>query len=57
MKVSVGQPARSACFNPAGDIIAVGLKNGEFLLLKPTQDSFKIIGRKRDRHKSINDLK
>ncbi|RDD40098.1 Echinoderm microtubule-associated protein-like 6 [Trichoplax sp. H2] len=57
MKANVGQPARSACFNPAGDIVAVGLKNGEFLLLKPTQDSFKIISRKRDRHKSINDLK
>ncbi|XP_012942464.1 echinoderm microtubule-associated protein-like 6 isoform X2 [Aplysia californica] len=47
-------PARSVTFSPDGELIAVGLKTGEFLLLSTT--GLKLWGRKRDRAGSINDI-
>jgi len=42
-------------FSPDGEMIAVGLKNGEFLIL--LANGLKIWGRRRDRAGSINDIK
>lgn len=53
-KLSVG-PACSVSFSCDGDLIAVGLKNGEFLIL--TTDGLKLWGRKRDRSGAINDIR
>ena len=48
-------PARSAAFSPEGDLMAVGMKNGEFILLDCT--NLKILARKRDRGQAIQDLR
>lgn len=53
-KADVGIAARSAAFAPDGSVIAVGLKNGEFLLMKG--DSLEIVARKRDRCSTIHDI-
>ncbi|XP_060573407.1 echinoderm microtubule-associated protein-like 6 [Ruditapes philippinarum] len=53
-KLSVGQ-ARSVGFSPDGEMIAVGLKNGEFLILMAK--GLKVWGRRRDRAGSINDIR
>lgn len=53
-KLSVG-PACSVCFSRDGVLIAVGLKNGEFLIL--TTEALKLCGRKRDRSGAINDIR
>ncbi|KAJ8309461.1 hypothetical protein KUTeg_014335 [Tegillarca granosa] len=52
-KLEVG-PARSVGFSADGDMIAVGLKNGEFIVLQT--NGLKLWGRKRDRSGSINDV-
>lgn len=53
-RMEVGS-ARSASFSPDGDLIAVGLKTGEFILLATA--GFKLWGRKRDRSAPINDIR
>nr|KAG5687806.1 hypothetical protein BaRGS_005436 [Batillaria attramentaria] len=52
-KLEVGA-ARSASFSSDGELIAVGLKTGEFVLL--TTAGLKLWGRKRDRSAPINDI-
>lgn len=47
--------AKSVAFSPDGELIAVGLKTGEFLVLSTT--GLKLWGRKRDRAGSINDIR
>ena len=47
--------ARSVAFSPDGELIAVGLKTGEFMLLSTT--GLKLWGRKRDRGGSITDIR
>ena len=54
-KVTISTAARSVTFSPDGEKLAVGLKNGEFLILKT--ESLEVWARKRDRSKSIQDLK
>ncbi|XP_029642851.1 echinoderm microtubule-associated protein-like 6 [Octopus sinensis] len=53
-KLHVG-PVRAVAYSPAGDLIAVGLKNGEFILLNSEDMNF--WGKKRDRSASVNDLR
>ncbi|KAK7103893.1 echinoderm microtubule-associated protein-like 6 [Littorina saxatilis] len=53
-KLEVGS-AKSAAFSPDGELIAVGLKTGEFVVL--TTAGLKLWGRKRDRSSPINDIK
>ena len=53
-KLSVGL-ARSVAFNQDGEMIAVGLKNGEFMVL--LANGLKVWGKKRDRAGSINDVR
>ncbi|XP_046338524.1 echinoderm microtubule-associated protein-like 6 isoform X1 [Haliotis rufescens] len=52
-KLEVG-PARSVSFSRDGELIAVGLKNGEFLILSK---DLKLWTKKRDRSGSINDIR
>ena len=53
-KLEVGA-ARSASFSSDGELIAVGLKTGEFVVLTAT--GLKLWGRKRDRSAPINDIR
>lgn len=48
-------PAHSASISPDGEMIAVGLKNGGFVIL--TASSFKPWGQRRDRGQCINDVR
>ncbi|XP_064621338.1 echinoderm microtubule-associated protein-like 6 [Lineus longissimus] len=48
-------PARSAHYSSDGEYLAIGLKNGEFLLLNA--NNLKLISKKRDRNKSIADIR
>jgi len=51
----LGVAARSAAFSPDGELLAVGLKNGAFVVLK-TAD-LKIVAQKRDRHQANQDVR
>lgn len=53
-KLSVGE-ARSVAYNPDGEMIAVGLQNGEFMVL--LANGLKLWGKRRDRAGSINDVR
>ena len=53
-KLSVGE-AKAVHYNNDGSLLAVGLKNGEFILFS-TSD-WRIIAQKRDRGSMINDLR
>lgn len=52
---SLGGPVRSVAYSPDGEKIAVGMKNGEFIILNAS--SLQVLGKKRDRHQAIHDLR
>ncbi|XP_004681693.1 PREDICTED: echinoderm microtubule-associated protein-like 5 isoform X1 [Condylura cristata] len=54
-KVNLGHAARTVCYSPAGDLVAIGMKNGEFIILLVS--SLKIWGKKRDRRCAIHDIR
>lgn len=54
-KVCVGHAARCASYSSDGEMLAVGMKNGEFLLL--LSNSLKIWTKKRDRSASLQDIR
>ncbi len=54
-KVCVGFAARCVSYSADGEMLAVGLKNGEFLLL--LANSLKIWAKKRDRSVAIQDIR
>lgn len=54
-KVSVGRAARCMSFSGDGEMLAVGLKNGEFLVL--LTNSLKVWTKRRDRSTAIQDLR
>ncbi|CAI9582753.1 unnamed protein product [Staurois parvus] len=54
-KVNLGHSARSVCYSPEGDMVAIGMKNGEFIILVVA--SLKIWGKKRDRRSAIQDIR
>ncbi|XP_078516147.1 echinoderm microtubule-associated protein-like 5 isoform X2 [Lissotriton helveticus] len=54
-KVNLGHAARTVCYSPEGDMVAIGMKNGEFIILMVT--SLKIWGKKRDRRAAIHDIR
>lgn len=54
-KVNLGHPARAISYSPEGDMVAIGMKNGEFIILLVT--SLKIWGKKRDRRSPIQDIR
>ncbi|KAE8289853.1 Echinoderm microtubule-associated protein-like 5 [Larimichthys crocea] len=54
-KVNLGHPARTINYSPEGDMVAIGMKNGEFIILLVA--SLKIWGKKRDRRSPIQDIR
>uniref|UniRef100_A0A6Q2WWN9 EMAP like 5 n=1 Tax=Esox lucius TaxID=8010 RepID=A0A6Q2WWN9_ESOLU len=54
-KVNLGHPARTVAYSPEGDMVAIGMKNGEFIILLVT--SLKIWGKKRDQRSPIQDIR
>lgn len=54
-KVNLGHPAQTVAYSPEGEMVAIGMKNGEFIILVVT--SLTIWGKKRDRRSSIQDIK
>ncbi|CAL8295460.1 unnamed protein product, partial [Arctogadus glacialis] len=54
-KVNLGHPARAVSYSPEGDMVAIGMKNGEFIILLVA--SLKIWGKKRDRRSPIQDIR
>ncbi|XP_058847791.1 echinoderm microtubule-associated protein-like 5 isoform X4 [Acipenser ruthenus] len=54
-KVNLGHAARTVSYSPEGDMVAIGMKNGEFIILLVA--SLKIWGKKRDRRSSIQDIR
>ncbi|KAF6128651.1 hypothetical protein HJG60_000539 [Phyllostomus discolor] len=54
-KVTLGLAARTVCYSPEGDMVAIGMKNGEFIVLLVS--SLKIWGKKRDRRCPIHDIR
>ncbi|KAF3844805.1 hypothetical protein F7725_007968 [Dissostichus mawsoni] len=54
-KVNLGHPARTIAYSPEGDMVAIGMKNGEFIILLVA--SLKIWGKKRDRRSPIQDIR
>ncbi|XP_036006433.1 echinoderm microtubule-associated protein-like 5 isoform X1 [Fundulus heteroclitus] len=54
-KVNLGHPAQTISYSPEGDMVAIGMKNGEFIILLVA--SLKIWGKKRDRRSPIQDIR
>ncbi|MGH0154729.1 UNVERIFIED_CONTAM: hypothetical protein FKN15_028429 [Acipenser sinensis] len=54
-KVSLGQGAKCAGYSPDGEMVAVGMKNGEFIIF--LVNSLKVWGKKRDRSAAIQDIR
>ncbi|XP_069464337.1 echinoderm microtubule-associated protein-like 6 isoform X1 [Ambystoma mexicanum] len=54
-EVSLGNPACCAAYSADGDMVTVGMKNGEFVIL--LVNSLKVWGKKRDRNSAINDIR
>ncbi|KAM7325934.1 hypothetical protein ACRRTK_014412 [Alexandromys fortis] len=54
-KVSLGHAARCAAYSPDGEMVAIGMKNGEFVIL--LVNSLKVWGKKRDRKSAIQDIR
>ncbi|KAM6956797.1 echinoderm microtubule-associated protein-like 6 [Aplochiton taeniatus] len=54
-KVSLGNPANCTSYSPDGEMVSVGMKNGEFIVL--LTNSLKVWGKKRDRSAAIQDLR
>ncbi|MEQ2178766.1 Echinoderm microtubule-associated protein-like 5 [Goodea atripinnis] len=54
-KVNLGHPAHTISYSPEGDMVAIGMKNGEFIILLVA--SLKIWGKKRDRRSPIQDIR
>ena len=47
--------ARAVAFGPSGELLAVGMKTGELIVI--TLPSMKIWAKKRDRNSCINDIR
>lgn len=54
-KVCVGHAARCVSYSADGEMLAVGMKNGEFLLL--LSNTLKMWAKKRDRSASLQDIR
>ncbi|OBS66090.1 hypothetical protein A6R68_05372, partial [Neotoma lepida] len=54
-KVNLGHEARCAAYSPDGEMVAIGMKNGEFVIL--LVNSLKVWGKKRDRKSAIQDIR
>ncbi|XP_077381859.1 echinoderm microtubule-associated protein-like 6 isoform X9 [Festucalex cinctus] len=54
-KVSVGHPAKCASYSPNGEMLAIGMDNGEFVVL--LVNSLAVWGKKRDRSAAVHDVR
>ncbi|XP_039593751.1 echinoderm microtubule-associated protein-like 6 isoform X2 [Polypterus senegalus] len=54
-KVSLGNAAKCVYYSPDGEMIAIGMKNGEFIIL--LVNSLKVWGKKRDRSAAVQDIR
>uniref|UniRef100_A0A4W4FP77 HELP domain-containing protein n=1 Tax=Electrophorus electricus TaxID=8005 RepID=A0A4W4FP77_ELEEL len=54
-RVSLGHPAKCASYSPDGEMVAVGMKNGEIVIF--LTNSLKMWGKKRDRSSAIQDIR
>lgn len=53
--MNLGHAARCAAYSPDGEMVAIGMKNGEFVIL--LVNSLKVWGKKRDRKSAIQDVR
>lgn len=53
--MNLGHAARCAAYSPDGEMVAIGMKNGEFVVL--LVNSLKVWGKKRDRKSAIQDIR
>uniref|UniRef100_A0AAY4ASC1 Echinoderm microtubule-associated protein-like 6 n=1 Tax=Denticeps clupeoides TaxID=299321 RepID=A0AAY4ASC1_9TELE len=54
-KVSLGHPAKCTAYSPNGEMVAIGMENGEFIVL--LVNSLTVWGKKRDRSVAIQDIR
>ncbi|KAI1896973.1 hypothetical protein AGOR_G00100430 [Albula goreensis] len=54
-KVSLGHPAKCASYSPEGEMVSIGMQNGEFIVLMVS--SLTVWGKKRDRSVTIQDIR
>uniref|UniRef100_A0AAR2KFA6 HELP domain-containing protein n=1 Tax=Pygocentrus nattereri TaxID=42514 RepID=A0AAR2KFA6_PYGNA len=54
-KVSLGHPAKCTAFSPNGEMLSIGMENGEFIVLLVS--SLTVWGKKRDRSVAIQDIR
>ncbi|TNN32007.1 Echinoderm microtubule-associated protein-like 6 [Liparis tanakae] len=54
-KVSLGHPAKCTSYSPNGEMVSIGMENGEFIVL--LVNALTVWGKKRDRSVAIQDLR
>ncbi|KAM9313939.1 echinoderm microtubule-associated protein-like 6 [Pholidichthys leucotaenia] len=54
-KVSLGHPAKCSSYSPNGEMVSIGMENGEFIVL--LVNSLTVWGKKRDRSVAVNDIR
>lgn len=53
--MSLGHPAKCTCYSPNGEMVSIGMENGEFIVL--LVNSLTVWGKKRDRSVAIQDIR
>lgn len=53
--MSLGHAAKCVNYSPDGEMVSIGMKNGEFIVL--LVNSLKVWGKKRDRSTAIQDIR
>lgn len=53
--MNLGHAARCAAYSPDGEMVAIGMKNGEFVIL--LVNGLKVWGKKRDRKSAVQDIR
>uniref|UniRef100_A0A3Q2YV67 EMAP like 6 n=1 Tax=Hippocampus comes TaxID=109280 RepID=A0A3Q2YV67_HIPCM len=54
-KVTLGHPAKCTSYSPNGEMVSIGMENGEFIVL--LVNSLSVWGKKRDRSVAIQDVR
>lgn len=53
--MTLGHPAKCVSYSPNGEMVSIGMENGEFLVL--LVNSLTVWGKKRDRSVSVQDVR
>lgn len=53
--MSLGHPAKCTSYSPNGEMVSIGMENGEFIVL--LVNSLTVWGKKRDRSVAIQDIR